>query len=858
MTLKKSTAFGKRRRLANPISAALLGAVCALCISGIALADNQQYNIPAGSLATALNKLAETGGLQLVYDTAIAEGLQSKGLSGKYSPEAALQQLLGNSGLSYRMVGSRTVTLEKMPTVPPDKVATLDKVTVTGKSSSYRALSQTTIAGSQLLQRQAQVQDTARLLEDIPGVTVQANGGVSSLPIIRGLSDERVKVEIDGMTITSACANHMNPPLSYIDRTNVGKIEVLQGVTPVSMGGDSIGGTIVVQSPDPVFAEAGKGLLLDGKLSGFYRSNGDAFGGSIAAGVANEHVRLDYTGAHSQSMNYRDGNDDIIKSTAYENQNHAAKLAFKFDNHLLEIKGGQQHIPFQGFPTARMDMLKNDSIFGNVHYKGDYDWGKLDGKLYLENTTHFMDIGHDKLFPLYHTADRPYTASHAIMPMDVRGRNLGYKVQAEIPFGQRDTFRVGNELHLNSLDEWWSPVSPYAGAPRTAIGGMWPNSFVNLNNASRDRLGTFAEWEANWSPEWKSMLGIRYDHTMSDTGNVQPYQDPVLSPTGRTVKEAAAFNAKDHERDFDTFDVSASMQFTPDKSSQYEFGYARKNRAPGIYELYPWSTNFMAMSMIGAFGDGNGYVGNINLEPETAHNISFTAAFHDADNDNWEIKATPYFSYVENFIDADRCGPDNPICNSALGFGYYGQPGDAATPGQHRDNGFYFLSHGNHDARLWGADLSARTHLFKDQTLGEFATHTVLGYVRGERMDGGNLYHMMPFNAKLSLDHKKGGWSSAVEMQFVDRKSDVQQIRNELTTPSYLLLNAKTGYTYKNLSIDVGLDNVLDKQYYHPLAGVNAGDYYAMSITNADWPYRNNRNLPGMGRSVSVGFTLTY
>jgi len=68
-------------------------------------------------------------------------------------------------------------------------------------------------------------------------------------------------------------------------------------------------------------------------------------------------------------------------------------------------------------------------------------------------------------------------------------------------------------------------------------------------------------------------------------------------------------------------------------------------------------------------------------------------------------------------------------------------------------------------------------------------------------------------------------------MQFIDAKTDVQQLRNELRTPSYVFLNAKTGYQWKNLHIDVGLDNILDKQYYHPLAGVNAGDYYAMSIT---------------------------
>lgn len=758
-----------------------------------------------------------------------------------------------------------------------DSPIVLEKVIVSDKKTPTGGLSHTVIKPAEVKEKQAQVQDTARLLEDIPGVSFQANGGVSSLPVIRGFNDDRIKVEVDGMSIASACGNHMNPPLSYIDRTNVAKVDVLKGITPVSMGGDSIGGTIVVQSADPVFAEPGKGLLIDGQLSGFYRSNGDAFGGSVTAGVANQNARLEYTGSHSQSGNYRDGQNNVIESTAYENQNHAVKLAYKLDNHLFEFKGGQQHIPLQGFPNQRMDMLKNDSIFGNLHYKGDYDWGNLDGKLYLENTSHYMDMGYDKLYPV------PTGSSHSPMPMDVSGQNLGYKLQAEIPFGERDALRVGNEFHANKLNEWWSPVAPKFGTNYNYWGGMWPDAFRNLNNATRDRLGTFVEWEANWTPELKSLVGFRYDHTMMDAGNINGYVNsgvvgalnranlpsPMMSPTMnslpaviaanywtqsrydsavKALNEASTWNGMSHERNFDTFDVSALLQYTPNRTSQYEFGYARKNRAPGVYDLYPWSTSAMMMSMMGSYGDGNGYVGNMNLKEETAHNISFTAEFHDAANENWQIKATPYFSYVENFIDVDRCGTGNANCSMSSAHSFSMQP----------SNGFYFLSMNNHDARLWGADLSASASLYKDAMLGEFGTRTTMGYVRGERMDGGNLYHMMPFNAKLALDHKRQGWRNSVEMQFVDGKSDVQQIRNELTTPAYILLNAKTSYTWKNLTVDVGLDNVLDKQYYHPLAGVNAGDYYAMSISMPDPGYRNNRNLAGLGRSAFVGFTLKY
>jgi len=696
---------------------------------------------------------------------------------------------------------------EETPTI-------LEEIVVTGEKPQLQIAVKDEIRPAEIPTKQAQVSDTAKLLEDTAGVSLQAGGGVSSLPVINGLNDNRIKVDVNGITINSACPNHMNPPLSYIDRSNIASIVILKGVSPVSMGGDSIGGTISVQSPEPEFAEHGKSPLLTGKASSFYRSNGDAFGGSVSTGIANEHARMDYTGSYTQSGNYNDGNGNTVKSTSYKSENHAAALSFKFDKHLFEIRGGLQHIPFQGFPTARMDLTNNDSIFGSAHYNGKYDWGSLDGHLFLENTNHTMDFGADR------KAIEP-------MPMETRSRNYGYKLQAEILFGDQDTFRFGNEYKSSFINDFWPPTSDMPSM-------MGPNTFLNLNDATRDRIGTFAEWEKNWSEEWKSMLGLRYDHTMTDTGYVQGYNDVVPK---RYVQipdylQAFDFNSRHHQRNFDTFDVTALMHFTPTLWSQYDFGYARKNRAPSLHELYVWSTSPMPMTMNGWFGDGNGYVGNMNLQPEIAHNITFTANFYDPKEDAWNIKITPFFSYVENFIDVDRC----VTCL---------QP----------NNGFYYLRFANHDARLWGVDVTASADLFEDKLFGKFSTRSIMSYVRGERMDSGNLYHMMPFNIKLSLNHELGGWKSGFEMQYVDAKDDVQAIRNELRTPSYFLLNAKTGYKWEHVSIDVGLDNILNNQYYYPLSGVYIGDQSAMTLSSSR---PNTQNLPGLGRSVYVGMTVSY
>ena len=101
-----------------------------------------------------------------------------------------------------------------------------------------------------------------------PGVSLHGNGELATIPFLHGLGDERAKILVDGMTISSACPNHMNPTLSYVAPAQAAQVTVLAGITPVSLGGDSLGGTILVESPVPVFAEPGSKLREQGT---FYR-----------------------------------------------------------------------------------------------------------------------------------------------------------------------------------------------------------------------------------------------------------------------------------------------------------------------------------------------------------------------------------------------------------------------------------------------------------------------------------------------------------------------------------------------------------------------------------------------------------
>ena len=67
--------------------------------------------IPAMPLNQALNAFAQREHLQLVYVSKIADGVRTKGAPAGLSPEATLQKLLEGTGLKYRFLNAKTVTI---------------------------------------------------------------------------------------------------------------------------------------------------------------------------------------------------------------------------------------------------------------------------------------------------------------------------------------------------------------------------------------------------------------------------------------------------------------------------------------------------------------------------------------------------------------------------------------------------------------------------------------------------------------------------------------------------------------------------------------------------------------------------
>jgi iron complex outermembrane receptor protein len=710
----------------------------------------------------------------------------------------------------------------------------------TGETELPAVAVRDTALADALAERRPASSDSAQLLLNQPGVSVYGAGGVSSLPAIHGMADDRVRTKVDGMDLISACANHMNPPLSYIDPSNVATVKVFAGITPVSLGGDSIGGTIVVDSAAPVFAAAGQGSVVKGQAGAYYRSNGNATGVNLGLNLAGEQVSVSYHGALAEAENYKAAKafkpaglaasgrswlaGDEVGSTRYKSENHALGFALRNENHLLELKLGTQHIPYQGFPNQRMDMTGNDSQHINLRYTGQFAWGSLEARVYQEETRHKMNFGDDKQF---------WYGNAPGMPMDTRGKNTGATLKASIALNQRDLLRVGAEYQRYRLDDWWAP----SGSGMM----MGPGTFWNINNGQRDRVDLFAEWEARWTPQWLTQLGVRGSRVDMDAGTVRGYNTMAagMGAYGNPASASSipgAFNAADRSRTDNNLDLTALARYTPDATQTYEFGYARKTRSPNLYERYTWSTNnTMVMNMNNWYGDGNGYVGNLDLKPEVAHTLSATARWHDATKKVWNLSVTPYLTYVDDYIDAVSCASIGKTCPT-------------------RTDGFLNLSLANQNARLYGIDIAGFMPISSSASLGDFTVTGLVNYTRGKnRTTGDNLYNIMPLNGKLALVQNLGNWTTTVEAHLVAAKDDVAQVRKEIPTGGYGLLNLRGSYEWKQLRLDLGIDNLFNRAYALPLGGAYIGQGATMG-TGVTW----GTAVPGPARSLYTALTLRF
>ena len=672
--------------------------------------------------------------------------------------------------------------------------------------------------------------DTGKLIDNFLGGNSIHNGGFSSLPMIQGLSDDRIKIKIDGMDLIASCANHMNAPLSYSDPVNIKNISVLAGLSAVDQGGDNIGGVIKIDTVKPIFS-VDENQIFSGQFGTKYKSNNKTISANISLNTADQDTALSYFGSYVKAENYYAGgtfkdaglaasdrgwlDSDEVGSTAYKNQNHQVSFSKVIDNEIYQVIAAYHDSPYENFDNQRMDSVGNKNYQLNLSQKGEYEWGKLTSRIYVDDTNHKHNFGPDKQYTYNNGSGQSYG-----MPMEADGITAGLAVDTEIFLNDQDTLKVGSEIQYYQLDDTW--------ASNSGEGMMTGNAFLNINNGKRNRFDIYGQLDSLWTENWITSLGARLGIVQTDSDDVHGYNQ-TNNMGSNQLADSDTFNASKRKKTDENIDISLLTRYNMEEDSSIELGYSMKTRSPNLYQRYTWSTWTMAANMNNLYGDGNGYVGNIDLEPETAHKIGLVLN-HQDDNKNWRIKINPYYTYISDYIDA------NVIAN--------------------RGDGYRNLKFDNQTATIYGLDVGADMHLFQTLNFGNFNLLSKFNYQKGRNTDADtDLYNMMPPNLTLAINQNVGSWNNSLSMLLVDKKDNVNSTRQERETAGFTKFDFVTSYQWESVSIIGEVENILDKSYADPLGGEYLGQGATMStgITRA-----NGTQVYAMGRSFNVALSYSF
>ena len=672
--------------------------------------------------------------------------------------------------------------------------------------------------------------DSGKLINNFLGGNSINNGGFSSLPMIQGLSDDRIKIKIDGMDLIASCANHMNAPLSYSDPVNIKNISVLAGLSAVDQGGDNIGGVIKIDTVQPIFA-VDENPIFFGEVGTKYKSNNKATSANISLNTSDQDTAISYFGSYVKADNYYAGgafkeaglaapdrgylDGDEVGSSAYKNQNHQFSISKAIDNEIYQVIAAYHDSPYENFNNQRMDSVGNKNYQLNVSQKGEYAWGKLTSRIYIDDTNHKHNFGPDKQYTYTNMGNTSLG-----MPMEADGFTAGLAVDSEIFLNDQDTLKVGSEIQYYQLDDTWNSNS--------GTGMMTGNNFLNINNGKRNRFDVYGQLDSLWTENWITSIGARLGIVQTDADNVNGYNQTNAMGSNQ-LADSDAFNASKRKQTDENFDISLLTRYNMEEDSSVELGYSMKTRSPNLYQRYTWSTWTMAANMNNLYGDGNGYVGDVDLKPETAHKVGLVLN-HTDPNKNWRIKVNPYYTSIIDYIDA------NVIAD--------------------RTDGYRNLKFANQTATIYGLDVGADMHLFETLNFGNFNLLSKFNYQKGRNTDSDtDLYNMMPPNLTLAINQNVGSWSNNLSMILVDEKDDVNSTRQERETAGFTKFDLVSSYQWKSVSIIGEVENILDKSYADPLGGEYLGQGATMStgINRA-----NGTQVYAMGRSFNVALTYSF
>lgn len=201
-------------------------------------------------------------------------------------------------------------------------------------------------------------------LEQIDGVSTTKRGAFGWEPVVRGQSDQRMNLVIDGMQVFKACVDKMDPITSYVETSNLSKLQIDKSGSGVAQNGTG-------NSTVNLVTQKAETSPFSMDLSSSYRlpDHNRSFNVNGSGADKNGQNAFRFSGTYKKALDFRAGNDKTIENTQYEKLNLNVSYRHEFPSqHSLEVNYIMDKAFDIGYPALLMDATKAFADIGQLQF----------------------------------------------------------------------------------------------------------------------------------------------------------------------------------------------------------------------------------------------------------------------------------------------------------------------------------------------------------------------------------------------------------------------------------------------------------------------------------------------------------
>lgn len=527
------------------------------------------FDIPAQPIASALVRYASVTGTNIIYDGTLPAAARSQRVTGKFSEQQALQQLLAGTGLRFSFGANDSVTIISPSTSAAQgggNAAGLAPIVLTSDPLNGYQAGESSVGTKtdtplrdvpqsiQVVKRDVitdqQATTLTEALSNVSNVRQSSTGANRAETFItRGFASSTYA--IDGSVLNATGSRpEVNPDLAGVER-----VEVLKGPASVLYGRGEPGGLINIVTRRPTDTPTAEATTQLGSY-GFRRAEATASGplneeatltGRITGAAQRESGFVDHRSESERQyiggvLEYNPTDDTRVSLSAdhtHQNQPYDRGLIFGLDDKIIDVPYDR----FLGEDWSVVDSRKTRVSLTAEHQATD--WLKVRGTVRYDDA-YTEDTGIDlrDLEADGRTLSRRYTDRVEDM------RNLDLQLEGIMTFDTGTighTFLAGVQQTRSRMDFWSARKSigdidiydPIYGATRPVadLENVYIQDIVTSSAYLQDQI--------EFSDQWKALAGLRYDYFDHEVDQVYANEEPAFSGGSVTGRVGLVYQPTD-------------------------------------------------------------------------------------------------------------------------------------------------------------------------------------------------------------------------------------------------------------------------------------------------------------------------